>query len=254
MTTPRLPAEFRLVEMDSVDSTNTEAKRLACAGAADGTIVGAQRQTAGRGRRGRTWTSEPGNLYASFVLRPDCAPMQAAQLTFVAALAVRDLLTIYLNNSDSIACKWPNDVLVGGRKISGILLETSTLGSGVVDWLGLGIGVNLCHHPDIGDRHPATNLCAEGAGEVDASSALENLAIAFAKRRTEWLQSGFASVREAWLKHAYGLGRTAHIKLENASHSGTFIGIDESGALRLEANGGAERQFASGEVTFEGSG
>ena len=166
MTTPRLPAKFRLVEMDSVDSTNTEAKRLACAGAADGTIVWAQRQTAGRGRRGRTWTSEPGNLYASFVLRPGCAPMQAAQLTFVAALAVRDLLSIYLNNSDSIACKWPNDVLVGGRKISGILLETSTSGSGVVDWLGLGIGVNLRHHPDIGGRHPATNLCAEGAGEV----------------------------------------------------------------------------------------
>ncbi|MFP6688802.1 MAG: biotin--[acetyl-CoA-carboxylase] ligase, partial [Alphaproteobacteria bacterium] len=98
MTTPRLPAEFRWVEMDSVDSTNAEAKRLACAGAADGTIVWAQRQTAGRGRRGRTWTSEPGNLYASFVLRPGCAPMQAAQLTFVAALAVRDLLSIYLNN------------------------------------------------------------------------------------------------------------------------------------------------------------
>ena len=254
MKMPRLPDEFRLVEMVEVDSTNEEAKRLACSGAADGTLVWAHRQTAGRGRRGRVWTSEPGNLYASFVLRPDCAPLQAAQLTFVAALAVSDMLTIFLNNSDSIACKWPNDVLVGGRKISGILLESSTAGSGIVDWLVLGIGVNLRHHPDIGGRHPATNLSAEGAGAVETSSALETLAIAFAQRRGEWLLGGFEAVRNAWLKHAYGLGQMAHIKLESASHSGLFIGIDESGALRLKGDGCAEQMFAAGEVTFEGSG
>jgi len=253
MTTSRLSDKFRLVEMVAVDSTNEEAKRLACSGAADGTLVWAQRQTAGRGRRGRVWTSEPGNLYASFVLRPNCAPFQAAQLTFVAALAVRDMLTIFLNNSDTIACKWPNDVLIGGRKISGILLESSTAGSGIVDWLVLGIGVNLRHHPDIAGRHPATDLSAEGAGAVASSSALETLAIAFAERRGEWLHGGFEAVRNAWLKHAYGLGQTAHIKLENASHSGLFIGIDESGALRLKADGCAEQLFAAGEVTFERS-
>ena len=253
MTTPRLPDEFRLVEMDEVDSTNEEAKRLACSGAADGTLIWSHRQTAGRGRRGRLWTSAPGNLYASFVLRPDCAPLQAAQLTFVAALAVRDMLTIFLNNSNSIVCKWPNDVLVGGRKISGILLESSTAGSGVVDWLVLGVGVNLRHHPDIGGRHPATDLSAEGAGAVAESSALEALAIAFAERRGEWLQGGFEAVRNAWLKHAYGLGQIAQIKLENANHSGLFVGIDESGALRLQRAGCAEQLFAAGEVTFEGS-
>jgi len=254
MTTPRLPDQFRLVEMDEADSTNEEAKRLACSGAADGTLVWARRQTAGRGRRGRAWTSEPGNLFASFVLRPGCAPLQAAQLTFVAALAVRDMLSIFMKSNDSIACKWPNDVLVGGRKISGILLESSTAGSGIVDWLVLGIGVNLRHHPDIGGRHPATSLSAEGGGEVNASSALEQLALAFSQRRGEWLQGGFEAVRNDWLKHAYGLGQTAHIKLESASHSGLFIGIDESGALRLQGDGCAERLFAAGEVTFEGSG
>ena len=253
MTMPRLPGEFRLVEMDEIDSTNEEAKRLACSGAADGTLVWSYRQTAGRGRRGRGWTSEPGNLYASFVLRPDCTPLQAAQLTFVAALAVRDMLTIFLNNSDAIACKWPNDVLVGGRKISGILLESSTAGSGVVDWLVLGVGVNLRHHPDIGGRHPATDLSAEGAGAVAESSALEALAIAFAERRSEWLQGGFEAVRNAWLKHAYGLGQITQIKLENASHSGLFAGIDESGALRLMGDGCVEQLFVAGEVTFEGS-
>jgi BirA family biotin operon repressor/biotin-[acetyl-CoA-carboxylase] ligase len=144
--------------------------------------------------------------------------------------------------------------LVGGRKISGILLESSTAGSGVVDWLVLGIGINLRHHPDTGGRHPATDLCAEGGGEVDACDALEELAGAFGKRRGEWLQGGFESVRTAWLEHAYGLGRTAHIKLESGNQSGLFLGIDESGALRLQVADGSERQFAAGEVTFEGSG
>ena len=130
MTAPRLAENFRLVEFDEIASTNEEAKRVAMSGAEDGTLIWAHRQTAGRGRRGREWTSERGNLFLSLVLRPACAPLQAAQLTFVAALAVRDMLSLYLGNHESIACKWPNDVLVGGRKISGILLESSTAGSG----------------------------------------------------------------------------------------------------------------------------
>ncbi len=254
MTAPRLPKDFRLVEMDEVDSTNEEAKRLAGVGARDGTLIWAHGQTAGRGRRGREWVSERGNLFVSFVLRPDCAPLQAAQLTFVAALAVRDMLSAYMPGEDDIQCKWPNDLLVGGRKISGILLESSTAENGIVDWLVLGVGVNLRHHPDIGGRHAATSLVAEGAGEVAASSALERLAHAFAERRGQWLAGGFAAVRNAWLEHAYGLGQTACIKLEGASHSGSFLGIDDSGALRLKGDGCAERLFAAGEVTFEESG
>jgi BirA family biotin operon repressor/biotin-[acetyl-CoA-carboxylase] ligase len=250
MTTPRLAEDFRLVEMDVVDSTNEEAKRLACAGAEDGTLVWAHRQTAGRGRRDREWVSEPGNLFASLVLRPACAPMQAVQLTFVAALAVRDMLSTYLPGGDDIQCKWPNDVLVRGRKISGILLESSTAANGVVEWLVLGVGVNLRHHPDIAGRHPATSLVAEGGGEVAASSALEQLTLAFAERRRLWLEGGFDAVRNDWLEHAYGLGETARIELESGSHSGSFLGIDESGALRLTGDGCAERLFAAGEVTF----
>ena len=254
MIATRLPSAFRLVEMDEVDSTNEEATRLARTGAEDGTLVWAHRQTVGRGRRGRVWTSERGNLYASFLLRPGCAPLEAAQLTFVAALAVRDMLSIYMSSSDSIACKWPNDVLVKGRKISGILLESSTAGSGIVEWLILGIGVNLRHHPDIGGRHPATSLVAEGAGEVETFSALEQLALAFARRRGAWLQGGFEAVRNAWLEHAYGLGQTAHVKLESGDTSGSFIGIDDSGALRLKVSDGSERLFTAGEVTFGESG
>jgi len=254
MTTPRLPENFRLVEKDEIDSTNEEAKRLACSGAEEGTLVWAHGQTAGRGRRGREWVSQRGNLFASVVLRPACAPLQAAQLTFVAALAVRDMLCMYLADGASIACKWPNDLLVKGRKISGILLESSTAGQGAVEWLVLGVGVNLRYHPDIGGQHRATSLYAEGAGEVAASTALEQFALAFSDRRGQWLEGGFQAIRKAWLEHAYGLGQTARINLESASHVGSFIGIDESGALRLKGSDGAERLFSAGEVTFEEGG
>ncbi len=254
MTAPRLAENFRLVEFDEIASTNEEAKRVAMSGAEDGTLIWAHRQTAGRGRRGREWTSERGNLFLSLVLRPACAPLQAAQLTFVAALAVRDMLSLYLGNHESIACKWPNDVLVGGRKISGILLESSTAGSGVIEWLVLGVGINLRHHPDIGGRHPATSLYAEGAGEVDTAVALERFVEAFSRRRGEWLSGGFEAVRESWLAHAFGIGRTAHIALESGGQSGVFTGIDESGALRLRGEDGVESLFAAGDVTFDGGG
>lgn len=250
---PRLTQEYRLVQFDEIGSTNEEAKRLAELGAEDGTLIWARRQTGGRGRRGRAWESERGNLFVSLVLRQSCAPLRAAQLTFVAALAVRDMLSIYLGNKESIACKWPNDVLVEGRKISGILLESSTAGSGVIEWLVLGVGINLRHHPDIVGRHPATSLHAEGAGDVDVSTALEQFVEAFSRRRAEWLGYGFKAIRESWLSHAYGIGRTAHIAFESESQAGVFTGIDEGGALRLCGADGVERLFSAGDVTFEGS-
>jgi BirA family biotin operon repressor/biotin-[acetyl-CoA-carboxylase] ligase len=147
MTAPRLSDEYRLVELDEIDSTNEQAKRLAIAGAEEGTLVWAHRQTAGRGRRGREWTSRQGNLFTSLIIRPYCAPLEAAQFTFAAALAVRDMVAVHLRNDIEVACKWPNDVLVEGRKVSGILLESSTAGKGNVEWLVLGVGINLSHHP-----------------------------------------------------------------------------------------------------------
>jgi len=250
MNPSRLPQEYRLVELDEIDSTNDEAKRLAAAGAPEGTLVWARCQTVGRGRRGRAWSSRRGNLFASIIVRPDCAPLQAAQLTFAAALAVRDMLTIYIADSASIACKWPNDVLVKGRKISGILLESSTAGQGNVDWLVLGIGVNLRHHPDIGGRHPSTSLIDEGAGEVDLCAALWDFAGAFSRRWKQWRDGGFAPIRDAWLENAFGLGERASIKLERGEFVGGFVGIDANGALRLKAGDGTERLFSAGDVTF----
>ena len=253
MTVPQLAKEYRLVEFDEIASTNDEAKRLAELGAEDGTLIWARCQTCGRGRRGREWTSERGNLFASLVLRPVCAPLQAAQLTFVASLAVRDMLAGYLGDQKFIACKWPNDVLVEGRKISGILLESSTAGTGVIEWLVLGIGVNLHNHPDIAGRHPSTSLRAESENETDVVGGLEKFVEAFSHRRNEWMFSGFEAIRKSWLSHAYGIGQTAHIALESGNESGIFTGIDERGALRLRGVDGVERVFSAGDVTFEGT-
>ena len=105
MTSPRLPQNYRLVELDEIGSTNDEAKRLAISGAEEVTLVWAQCQVAGRGRRGREWTSKRGNLFTSIILRPDCAPLQAVQLTFAAALAVRDMVVLHIADGDRVACK-----------------------------------------------------------------------------------------------------------------------------------------------------
>ena len=146
--TPDLPASYQLVRLDSVDSTNEEARRLAASEAAvDGTLVWALSQTAGKGRRGRAWESPGGNLYCSILLRPDCAAAKAAQLSFVAAVAVVEAVTDIAGPALEVRCKWPNDVLVGGRKISGILLESEAGAGDEVEWVVVGVGVNVAHHP-----------------------------------------------------------------------------------------------------------
>ena len=147
---PELPSACRLVSYDRLGSTNDEAKRLARTGAAAWTIVTAREQTAGRGRRGRSWIAIPGNLFMTVILRPDCTPQTAAQLGFVAALAVGEAVRAVVPAEVSVRFKWPNDVLLDGAKVSGILLESETTEWGALDWLIVGIGVNVVGHPTVG--------------------------------------------------------------------------------------------------------
>ena len=137
---PLLPPFYRLLGFAELDSTNEEAKRQATAGAPEGALVWARAQSAGRGRRGRRWVSEPGNLYLSILLRPSFPPATAAQLGFAAALAVGEAAAAALPAGADVAYKWPNDVLISGRKASGILLESQAAGEGRLDWLVVGIG------------------------------------------------------------------------------------------------------------------
>ncbi|MFN3460850.1 MAG: biotin--[acetyl-CoA-carboxylase] ligase [Oceanibaculum sp.] len=236
---------FEVVALGSVGSTNDEAHLLARQGAADRTAVTAVEQLGGRGRRGRAWTSPPGNLYLSAILRPSCPPGQAAQLSFVACLAMRDAVRGFLPDSVPVAVKWPNDVLVAGGKISGILLETGPVSGGDVAYVILGMGINLAHHPE-GAERPATSLAALQA-DPGVEPVRDALLQALGHWDGQWRAQGFAPIREAWLRDAVGLGAPIQVRLPDSTLEGVFADLDMDGALLLEQPDG-RRRITAGDV------
>jgi len=243
---PALPEAFRLCHYATLGSTNDEAKALARAGAPAGTIVWADEQTAGRGRRGRTWQSPPGNLYLSLVLRPDGAPAHAAQLGFVAALGLGDGLAELVGPAVELRYKWPNDLLASGKKLAGILLESETAAGDRVDFVVVGIGVNIAAAPG-GVEFPATSLAAEGIAGVTAAVLLAAFARHFEIWERRWRATGFLPVRAAWLARASGLGKPIRVRLERSALFGRFLDLDADGALVLEEAQG-NRRIAAGDV------
>jgi BirA family transcriptional regulator, biotin operon repressor / biotin---[acetyl-CoA-carboxylase] ligase len=242
----RLPPAYRLISYDVAGSTNDEAKRLARAGAQEGTLVWALEQTAGRGRRGRAWASPRGNLYASLILRPGCPPNRAAQLGFVAALAVGDALGSACQRLEGLSHKWPNDVLLRSRKISGILLESELGGRVIPEFVIVGVGVNLISSPRE-TAFPATSIAEEGLGPVAPAKVLEEFARHFQIWVQRWDEDGFASVRTAWLARATFLGEPIQVQLDEATLRGRFLDIDQHGALVLDV-AGEIRRFSAGEI------
>lgn len=242
------PRGYALKEYESLDSTNEEARRLAASGVAMPLWIAAARQTAGRGRRGRAWDTAAGNLASTLLLKPEKPAAECAQLSFVAAIAVAETVAHFLSAAD-IAVKWPNDVLVGGRKIAGILLESAS-GTGAVPlWLAIGIGINLTRHP--GDTEfPATSMAACGVTAPSPRDTLYRLAVAFAKWYDVWRMQGFLPVRDVWLARAAKLGERIRARLASEETSGVFEGIDETGALILRGAGGKIRLIAAGDVYF----
>jgi len=222
---------------DSLGSTQDEARRLAQAGAPHGTVVTAREQTAGRGRHGRYWASPPGNVHFSIVLRLDLQPPRVAELGFVAALAVADAVDAYLPGR--AALKWPNDVLVDGAKISGILIERADAAAII------GIGLNVLHVPQQ-TPYPATSLRAlirrEGADEDEEVDAVREVLLkALARRLDAWQTNGFAQVRADWLRRAHPSGTRLHVSTQAGVIKGCFAGLADDGALLLDTAGGVCR-------------
>jgi birA, biotin-[acetyl-CoA-carboxylase] ligase region len=238
----------RIEVFDALDSTNEEAKRRAQTGEAGPLWIVARAQTAGRGRRGRAWTSAEGNLFTTGLFRLDASPGRAAQLSFAAALAVGDVAASVVP-AELVKLKWPNDVLIDGRKISGILLESGAHPDGGL-WLAVGIGINLAHHPNDSER-PATDLAAHG-GSVTAEQAVEQLAARFEHWRSVWAQQGFAPIRQAWLARAWGLGERCTARLDGETLEGVFADLAEDGSLTLDLNDGRRRLVSAGDVFFPG--
>ena len=243
------PQGYALKTFDVIDSTNEEAKRLAASGERGPIWISAARQTAGRGRRGRTWESPTGNLSATLMLRPGKPAGECAQLSFAAAIAACDMLQHFAPGA-ALRVKWPNDVLADGRKLVGILLESaSKAGEGVPDYLAIGIGANLATHPE-GLEYPVTSLKALGVPAPGADDALLHLAANFAQWYDRWAADGFAALRDAWLARAQGLGSRIRARLATEETTGVFEGIDATGALLLREASGTVRHISAGEVFF----
>lgn len=228
------PESVRHIALDAAGSTNAEALGLARAGDSGPFWITARTQTQGRGRSGRNWISPPGNLYATLLLTQPCAPPVAPQLAFVTGLAVFDAAAECAPQlAPQLALKWPNDLLLSGEKLAGILIESETA---PVLRIAIGIGVNSTSHP-AETSYPATDLAARGAS-VSSDALFTALMQSMQRRLAQWNEgAGFALVRADWLARAYGLGQDIRVRLPEREFSGRFEGLDEAGRLLVQESG-----------------
>jgi BirA family transcriptional regulator, biotin operon repressor / biotin---[acetyl-CoA-carboxylase] ligase len=227
----------RHIALESTGSTNNEALKLARGGERKPVWITAQRQSSGRGRRGSTWVSAPGNLYATLLLPQPSTPDVAPQLSFVAALALHDALSECAPQlGPMFKVKWPNDLLLGQDKLAGILIEGESAPAFAV---AIGFGVNCVNHP-IDTFYPATDLLVGGA-IVRPHALFEALTTAMQRRLAQWQRGeGFMSIRADWMARAAGLGQDIRVKLPERELYGRFEGLDEVGRLLLTGSRGVE--------------
>jgi len=228
-------AGVRHVSYGTLGSTNAEALARARAGEGGPLWITAVRQSAGRGRRGAAWVSEPGNLYATLLLTDPSPKDVAPQLSFVTALAVHDAVAECAPQlGPMLSVKWPNDLLLGGKKLVGILIEGESEPRFAV---AIGIGVNCAHHPD-DTRYPATDLVSAGA-VVAPERLADVLSAAMQRRLAQWQRGArFADIRADWLKRAANLGKEIQVRLPERELTGRFEGVDELGRLLLRGPSG----------------
>jgi BirA family biotin operon repressor/biotin-[acetyl-CoA-carboxylase] ligase len=237
-------AGARHIAYEALGSTNAEALSLARSGERGPLWVTALSQSGGRGRRGSTWVSPPGNLYATLLLAEPSAPEHAPQLSFVTALALHDAVAECAPQlGPMLKVKWPNDLLLGLAKLAGILIEGASEPAFAV---AIGIGVNCAAHPH-DTPYPATDLAESGA-LVTPAQAFGALSAAMRRRLEQWQRGeGFASIRADWLKRAASLGQDIRVRLPERELRGRFHGLDDAGRLLVQGPGGVTTVTA-GEV------
>lgn len=246
-TSQHLPKGFTLHHVETIGSTNDEAARLAASGVSSGTIVLADQQSKGRGRLGRDWQSAPGNLHASILLRPNCTLQAASELSLLAGVALTELLARHAPDGQDIALKWPNDVLIDGAKVAGILLESGSDKGGRLTHVVLGIGVNIAWSPD-DMPYPVTSLAARSFTQMPPEDWLFAYASSLEIWLDRWQRDGFAVVRDAWRARSYGLGGPIRIRLGREDVDGRFVDLTEGGALLIEDADGTRRELTAGDV------
>jgi BirA family biotin operon repressor/biotin-[acetyl-CoA-carboxylase] ligase len=244
----RVGSQLEFIQLTG--STNTDAFRLAENGAPEGTVVLADSQTGGKGRRGRLWSSPAGvNLYCSVILRPVIMPHEAPQLTFLSAVAAARAIELTTRLTPEI--KWPNDLLISGKKVAGLLNEMSAETDGI-NFVILGIGVNLNMTADQFPqdlRHPATSLLLESGTRVDRSRFTGTMLNELDRLYTDFLAHGFGPVREEWQQRCNANGR--HVLVSDSGTEctgGRFVGIDSDGAMLLRSDEGTMHRITCGDV------
>jgi BirA family biotin operon repressor/biotin-[acetyl-CoA-carboxylase] ligase len=235
---------WRVQVLGTTPSTQDLVRDLADTGEPEGLVIQALTQTKGRGRHGNGWVSPMGNLYISKLLRPSCRADKAGQMAFVAAVALSDAMDEVIGDGHAKTLKWPNDILIDGKKVSGILLESRLDKHGRIDYLIVGTGVNLFAPPE-----GAIGLDSVKKDRVAVNSFRDLYLDKLRARYLSWQDEGFGQIREDWLKQAHGLGREMSIRLPEITYRGVFEGIDENGTL-IALVDGQERTFTAGEVHF----
>lgn len=238
-----MPAPIHLAETGSTnDWVRDNASCLA-----DGQWVVADRQTAGRGRLGRAWDTPPGNFAGSCLIRPALAETPRHLLSFVAALALHDAVA-GLVPPDRLQLKWPNDLLLDGAKLSGILLETDASSGAII----LGIGVNLVHAPALPDRPTAALAGATPHVPIALQFAAE-LGVGLQRRRAQWQHHGFAAIRDDWLARAHPVGTMLGVMIDGTRRHGPFEGLADDGALLIGIDGHVARIHAGDVLATDGA-
>ncbi|MEN6508714.1 MAG: biotin--[acetyl-CoA-carboxylase] ligase [Smithella sp.] len=241
----------RLHYYKDIGSTNDEAFRLGEEGAPEGTVLIAESQSSGRGRMQRIWYSPPGaNIYTSMILRPPVGTIQATQIPIAAGVAVAETINEFCPGKASI--KWPNDVLIGGKKVCGILAQMKMSGQ-TVDFIvvGIGINVNLAREQYPHDiQEIATSLAIEAGREISRPDLIIRLYENMAKWYRELTRNGFSAVRERWLNLSEMIGKTVSVMFQNETVSGKAVGLDEDGSLILMTANNQKLTVSAGDATI----
>ena len=238
--------------MNEVNSTSSVCLDEARDGQSGNLWITANTQLKGKGSRGREWVSDKGNLFTSLLLVEPSEIQFQPTLTFVTSLAIRDaILNVAHNTNQLVNLKWPNDVLINGKKVSGILLESHEVKKQRI--VIIGIGMNVKNHPDY-TLFPATSLHAENI-DCDRDLFFEALAKMFDKRLQQWSKgAGFQSIREDWIKHAFGLDQMIEVKVpgQDTAHAqkGIFKGINDDGLMLMEKQKGIITKISVADIFF----
>lgn len=235
-----LPRLYELIALGQVDSAVQQASRRADAGAEEGMLVYARSQTDAQGRCGQEWLSPAGGLYAALVLRPDEPAAIAAQLGVVGAVALGSAVAEHVLPLTELHFRWPNDLLLRQGKVGSIQLRWRGSGSGALDWLVLGVNVNVTAPPSM-LGFDAASVQVDGGCAVTAAQLLVSFARQFLVWVDRWVNEGFDPVRKAWLQRAVGVGEAFEIAAAGKRHSGRLLGIADDGGLLLGRGGAVDR-------------